>query len=78
MERCRQRGVLGAVGLPAVAWCGGVGLGWFSLAAEGPEEASALKLSLAGSVGEVPEEGLAVYQLSYGQRSDLIHSLIVA
>lgn len=63
-------GSSGGLWLPSVALCDGVGLGWFSLAAEGPEETSALKLFLAGCVGEAAEEGLAAQQLNHGQRSD--------
>jgi len=54
MERCS----LGPFSLPTTTLCGGVGLGWFSASAEGPEDTSALKLSLAGGVGVAAEEGL--------------------
>lgn len=55
-----------------------VGLGWadFLQLLKGPEEACALKLSLAGCVGEVAKGGLVFHQLNHRQKSDLIHSLI--
>lgn len=70
MERCCQQGVLEVFGLATTTLCGGVGLDWFSPAAEWPGEASALKLPFAEHVGEVAEGGLAAHQLNHRLKSD--------